>query len=259
MPLSIILGLLLLFAWLGHLWSSGSTGQQTAASQRTQPPPADRTQGPPQSYFFYLFDVSRSMNTGAPDSPYRRAIPLLGSAIRALSGDEGPPAPQLHRVGTIGNMSLNQAILCEINVPRRAVFRSTDTSASADSLRSCTSRLGALRPAEYTDISGGLKYASLALQGNGGAARGILMFTDLEEDLPSARETAIADLGGICIVVYYEITGNEPTHPSDLDKRIESWRTRFKAWHAQGSLFRLTSAFSPDDLNHFFTDCERGK
>jgi len=206
-----------------------------------------------------LFDVSRSMNNGAPDSPYNRAIPLLGGAIRALSGDEGPPAPQRHRVGTIGNMSLNQAILCDINVPRRAVFGSTDTSASADSLRSCMSRLRALRPSEYTDISGGLKYASLALQGNGGAALGILMFTDLEEDLPSGREIATADLGGICIAVYYAITGNEPTHPSDLDKRIEFWRTRFKSWHAQGSLFRLATAFSPDDLNHFFSDCGRGK
>src|SRR5437588_8508012 len=101
-PLAIIFGLLLLFAWLGHLWSGGSSGQRSVVVPHAQAPTASPTQGAPQSYLFYLFDVSRSMNTGAPHSPYNRAIPLLGGAIRALSGDEGPPAPQLHRVGTIG-------------------------------------------------------------------------------------------------------------------------------------------------------------
>src|SRR5205823_9040641 len=115
-PLTIIFGLLALFAWLGHLWSGGSAGEHSASAPRAQIPVPSGAQGAPQSYLFYLFDVSRSMNTGAAGSPFDRALPLLANVVQALSGEEGPPAPQLHRVGTIGDASLNQAVLCQISV-----------------------------------------------------------------------------------------------------------------------------------------------
>jgi hypothetical protein len=77
----------------------------------------------------------------------------------------------MHRVGTIGDASLNQAVLCQISVARRLVFGHSDATASANAVHECVARLHGVARAEYTDISGALKYASLALQGNSDAAR----------------------------------------------------------------------------------------
>ncbi len=254
-PLALIFGLIALFVLLVHPWSGEQTGDEHTAKPLVGRPPTRQAQEKPQSYLFYLFDASRSMNTGASDSPLHRAIPLLDSTVRALSRTGGQPTPQLHRVGVIGNRSLNQGVLCEITAYERGVFVHPDMQAFDDSVAACVARLHALRPEEYTDISGALKFASLALEGDSGSLRGIVLVTDLEEDLPPGQEAAVADLAGLCVVVYYEITGNAPTHPSDLDRRIAFWRQRFKEWHAPGSLFRHVAAFSAGDLNRFLTEC----
>jgi hypothetical protein len=195
------------------------------------------------------------MHTGVPNSPFSRAIPLLQRSIKALGEDQDLPDPQLHRVGTIGDRGLSQSILCEIRVSAPGIFVGSDTTLTQQQIVGCERRLRTLPPTEYTDISGAVKYATLALEGSDTAARGIVMFTDLEEDLPRGRETAVANLTGICLVVFYEITGNTATTPHQLDDRIRQWADRFRTWGAKGAQFRLAAGFNPQDLDAFFLKC----
>ncbi len=195
------------------------------------------------------------MHTGAPNSPFFRAIPLLRRSIKALGEDQNLPGPQLHRVGTIGDVGLNQSVLCEIRVSEPGIFVGADPRLTDQHIADCEKRLRTLSPTDYTDISGAVKYATLALEGSDSTVRGIIIFSDLEEDLPRGRETAVANLKGICLAVFYEITGNTATTPHQLDDRIRQWSDRFRTWGANGAQFRLAAGFNPQDLDVFFLRC----
>ena len=197
------------------------------------------------------------MHNGRKDSPFERSIPLLRQTIRALSGEDGLPTPQSHRVGTIGDVSLRQQVLCSIDVGSGGVFVPTDTVAQSDSTNACEARLRQHLPERFTDIRGALKFASLALQGDQPAPRAIVLFTDLEEDVPPHQELATADLSGLCVVVFFQITGNAPTKPSDLDRRVQEWRKTFGNWKSKGAIFRHVAAFNATEVSHFIADCAR--
>src|SRR6267378_5849369 len=96
--------------------SGGKSEDGPSAAVPRQPPTPAATPPEFQAFVFYLFDVSRSMHNGKVGSPYEQTIPLLRQSIEALSGGEGLPMPQVHRVGTIGDMSLQQTPLCQVAI-----------------------------------------------------------------------------------------------------------------------------------------------
>jgi hypothetical protein len=147
--------------------------------------------------------------------------------------------------------------LCEIFIAEATLFVQSDTAVAAQEVTKCETRLLRLSPDPSTDISGAMKFASLALQGGERQTRVILVFTDLEENLPAGQEAAIADLSGVCVAVFYEITGNVPWKPGELDARIREWGTRFKSWGAIDILFRHAAAFSAADLGRFIRGCKK--
>jgi len=144
-----------------------------------------------------------------------------------------------------------------IAIAEPTIFVPQDTGGVGQELNDCESRLLGLSAVPYTDISGAIKYASLALQGGENVSKTIVMFTDLEEDLPPGQEPAVADLSSVCVAVFYEITGHVPSKPRELDVRIREWRARFESWGAAGTLFRHAAAFSSSDLARFVGGCKK--
>ncbi len=256
-PVALILTIVAVFFLLARPDQRDPGVQPPPPEKKPRTPAAARPQEPARMQVFYLFDVSGSIHTGAASSPFSRVVPLLERSVNGLGHDGAMPSPQLHRVGTISGLSLNQSPLCEIFIAEATLFVPSDTAEAGQEVKECEARLLRLPPDRHTDISGAIKFASLALQGGERQTRVILVFTDLEENLGSGQEPGIADLAGVCVAVFYEITGDVPWRPGELDARIREWGTRFKSWGAVDTLFRHAAAFSAADLGRFIRGCKR--
>jgi hypothetical protein len=261
-PIGLIAGLALLFILVVRPDRQGSrsrvlepdAGRDTGRAHA--PGPGTARQEEPVGHFFYLFDVSQSIHTGRSGDLLAEAIPLLGRSIRGLKQLE-EVSPQRHRVGTIGALSLNQRPLCTIDIPRPTLFAPLDTSAVSRSIDACEASLRKVSPESKTDISGALKYAALALESSQRAMRGVILVSDLEEDLPEGNEPGVADLTGICVAVYSVITPKTSRTPTLLDRLQQDWKSRMRGWGVKGSFYRTVDAFSAQDLRDFFRRCER--
>lgn len=235
-------------------WSSRPQTVRPTVRTPRQTTPTGPVQ-PPLTQAVYLFDVSGSMHGGTDTSAFRRAIPLLRRSIQALRNDDALPSPQLHRVGLISSLSFSQRPLCTISILTPGLFLQSDTTASADSVATCESRLRALPPEPATDISGAIKFAALMLQGRSPAARAIILFTDLDQELPQGAAPAQSSLSGICIAVFFHVTARVAPRPAHIDARVAEWTTLFNRWGAWGSYFHLIEAHSGPDLSSFLRDC----
>ena len=225
----------------------------SASSPNLAPPPGRQTQ--PIGDFVYLFDVSGSTNTHVPDSPFSEALKGLGPAFIALRGlDE--LMPQRHRVATIGTMSLHAAPRCDIFVTSRTLFTETDSMAPVRAMKACADTLRASASEPYTDISGAVSYAGLSLQGEWKAVRGIVLVSDLKEELAPGTVPAQADLHGMCVAVYAVVTPEVQRDPQLLVMRQKEWRGKLIQWGAKRVRMQTMLGFSGGDLQSFFRNCE---
>jgi hypothetical protein len=255
-PVALVAVVCAIFIALIRPWgNSAAPGRSARPTQGRTPRAAEANVTDALTNVFYLFDVSASMKNDRPDSRFRTVVPLLERAVSALRNDDRLPKPQLHHVGLIGRAGLSQQELCRIQVVEQGIFLRTDTTASARSLRDCSDRLERIPPTPTTDISGAVKFASLALQGQQPAVRAVVLFTDLEQELPSTAKPAQADLSGICVATFFAVTDRAAANPSSLDTLIASWDAAFRASGAKGTLMRLNAAFSEGDLAAFLARC----
>jgi hypothetical protein len=234
---------------------------------------AARVRGPeiePAGWFVYLFDISGSTRVGARrrrrnpdtatvrDTPYSRAVGLITQSVLGLRRLT-EALPQRHSVIAITNASLYQKPLCEITVPKVNLFTGADTVGMMHSIERCDSTLRNIRWSIRTDIRGALKLAGLVLEQKPGKVRGIILVSDLEETLRRGQEAAVPSLHGECVFLVPQITPALARTPSELDKRVETWRQLVLEWGASRVAVRSVPAFSQGDLVRFFRECGKGQ
>lgn len=262
-PLSLILGLVVLIVVLSR--PRERPPQQPGdflISDSVASTPESRAEQLPVSYLtriFYLFDISASMNDETLQCPFRRAVPLLARAIEAFANDQDLPCPQVHRVGTIEAVSLEEKPLCpDVLVSAPSLFGGSGSRARRAAEQTCAGALSNCHKTEYTDISGALKYAALAIKGKDKAARAIIIFSDLQENLARGQEAALADLRGICVAAYYSVTPPYTSKPNSYDADVlKAWRKRLDSRGAKSVMLAPMLAFNPQELTDFIRDCSR--
>jgi hypothetical protein len=208
------------------------------------------------STFVFLYDISRSFHSLKPDSPFVRSVEKLPSIVQGLSIF---PVPQRHRVGVISSYALTQRFVCEVAITGKVFTRECPNRTTQDQLKNCQASLREIIPAALTDITGALKYAALTFQHEGEQAQGLILFTDLIEDLgrDPHREKSRPDLKGLCVAIYFDITEDVPRHPQRLDARITAWREDLRTYGAKDSFFALLDSFNTNDLVNFFYKCAK--
>ena len=206
------------------------------------------------STFVFLYDISRSFHSLKPGSPFFTSVEKLPAIVQGLSIF---PVPQRHRVGVISSYALTQRFVCDIAVTGKVFTRDCPNRTTQAQLKNCQASLREIRPADLTDISGALKYAALTFQHEGEKAQGLILFTDLIEDLgrDPHREKSRPNLKDLCVAIYFDITEDVPRHPQRLDARITAWREDLRTYGAKESFFALLDSFNTKDLVNFFYKC----
>jgi hypothetical protein len=225
-----------------------------SAAASTQP--ADRSAEPPIGEFVYLFDVSASVHGGRAEDVFQQATAILVPTYDALRRLEGV-MPQRHRVGTIGATSLRQHPLCDIYVAQPTLFTDTDTLAPRRAMQACERSLRAAPVEQNTDIRGALQFAALSITGDRPALRGIVLVTDLDEDIQPGHTPAVPDLNGVCVAVYTLVTDATAQNPGALKARERQWQQWMSGWRARGVRVRSALGFDAEDLRSYFRTCER--
>lgn len=211
---------------------------------------------PPVGLFYYLVDVSGSTKTAAGQSAFDEGVAVLNPIFETLrSMDE--VAPQRHRVGTIGTVSLSDAPHCDVYVAPKTLFTTgADSGRATQAMRRCEHDLRSMPPEGYTDITDALVNAGLSLQGKRKALRGIIVISDLEEDSPPGTVPGRPDIHGACVALYTVVTRQSATNPRIMDQRTAEWTSKLKEWGAKSVYSASTRGFDAPELKGFFEGCE---
>jgi len=106
-----------------------------------------------------------------------------------------------------------------------------------------------VRPASYTDITGGVLQAAEYLQEKGSGRKVILIFSDLAEDLKEGyvRDIPLSLDGFEVVALNVTKLRSDNIDPRDYMKRLEDWKVRVEAsggrWTVINNLDRLDPAF----------------
>ncbi|MCX7367200.1 MAG: hypothetical protein NTV97_36075 [Alphaproteobacteria bacterium] len=162
-----------------------------------------------------LLDVSGS---------YYRELPKNLRAIRAMMGFIH--AGDSFAVAEIGACSFtDESMILRFTAPDRPSERHSLVSAHAARLNDYGTKAKATN---YTDIRGALTQAAQYLASRKAVDRTIVIFSDLEEDLPPncRRETALpAELRGMNVIACNVIKLPEDNRdPARYGRRVEGWR-----------------------------------
>lgn len=239
----------------GFLPSAYSAADRAVDSLRARMRSRPANASPAIGQFVYLIDVSASLRPAASANGVRQSAELLAPAIRAL-GDLQELQPERHRVSTIGSLSMQQEPLCEMWIEPTTVFTANDSVGLARALRACKQLLLTSPSENKTDIRGALANAAYMLQGTRKALRGIVMFSDLQEDLGPQQQPAVPNLSGMCVAVFAQITPMLAAKPALLTGQIAVWTSRLRGWGARNVTVKTTLGFDATELASFFRDCE---
>jgi hypothetical protein len=184
-------------------------------------------------------------------------MPLLDSTVRAL-WDLPQALPQRHVVAVIGAASAGQNAICEFTLSRGNLFTPRDTVSVFRTVKGCIDSIAGLPSASSTDIRGALQYAGFLLEGAAGQElRGIVLFTDLKEELLRGQEPATPNLRGVCVAAFIEVTPETAIKPSLLEDRKRDWQNLVSVWGAKRALFRTVPGFDRGQVLQFFRECSR--
>jgi hypothetical protein len=106
-----------------------------------------------------------------------------------------------------------------------------------------------VRPAAYTDITGGVLQAAEYLNEKKAGRKVILIFSDLAEDLKDGyvRDFPLSLDGFDVVALNVTKLGSDNIDPRDYLKRLEDWKVRVEAsggrWQVINDLDRLDPAF----------------
>jgi hypothetical protein len=211
---------------------------------------------PPVGEFYYLMDISASTKDSTGASAFTEGIALLQPIFGSLR-EMKELSPQRHRVATIGAMSLRPAPRCDIYVAAQTLFSANDNAAMAGrAMAACERDFRSLTPEQHTDISGALVNAGLSLQGKRRAMRGVMLITDLEEDIQPGAVAGQPDLRGMCVAIFTLVTPATARDPRLLSERITEWTAKLRGWGAKNVYAVNARGFDATDLRTFFQSCE---
>lgn len=211
---------------------------------------------PPVGEFYYLMDISASTKDSTGASAFTEGIALLQPIFASLR-EMKELAPQRHRVATIGAMSLRPAPKCDIYVAAQTLFSESDNAALATrAMSACERDFRALQPEQFTDISGALVNAGISLQGKRRAMRGVVLITDLEEDIQPGAVPGRPDLRGVCVAIFTLVTPKSARDPRLLAERSSEWTGKLRGWGAKNVYAVNARGFDATDLRTFFQSCE---
>jgi hypothetical protein len=235
--------------------AGGRSDAPPAQADRPVLAPSTTPAEPTVGEFVYLFDVSGSTRSTAGASAFEQGASILTPALDALRAlDE--VLPSRHRVATIGSTSLRQRPLCDITIERPTLFRTRDTTAVTRAVRACDRALRGVAVEPFTDIRGALHYAALSIVGDRPALRGIVLVTDLEEDIAPGQTPATPALAGVCVAVYALVTPAVGRDPDAATIREREWTRRIESWGAKRVRTRSALGFDGSELQAFFRSCE---
>jgi hypothetical protein len=192
------------------------------------------------SAVYALVDSSRS---------YFREVDKVVRILRAAMGFMR--AHDSFAVAEIGACSFaDEAVILGFTAPDRPSERQRLVAAYAQKLTDYGARA---RPTSHTDIRGGLLQAAQHLSARQAALRTILLFSDLEEDLPPGcrREATLpASLRSMTVMAANVIRLPEDNRePSRYTRRVDAWR---QAVEAAGA--RWTVLPDPNEAATLFRD-----
>lgn len=265
-PILLTIGVVLAIVLLVKPWNTGRKDEAKAptasrsASSVSPPPqtteqPTGGQQQAPIGEFVFLFDVSGSTHSGT-SNPFLQGVNILLPSIDALR-NLGELTPQRHRVATIGTTSLGQLPVCDVTIPHETLFKPLDKGRISRELQACDARLRSLPLEPYTDIRGGLAFAALSLRGQRPALRGIILVSDLDEDVAPNQVSATPDLRGMCVEVFTLVTSAGAKHPEILTANENSWRKHIQEWGAKSVQVQSVLGFDQQELVDFIRSCER--
>lgn len=198
----------------------------------------------------YLFDTSGSyFKTALPNS-----VDLAEKLFYEISNDkEGiNEQPQIHQVGTIDEQSVQIGFNCNIKLKEINLFnkkiKNLDLTECLDSIRKS-------KRSQYTDLEGALLTASQSMQTAGLYGKGIVLFSDLHEDVPNPKSFNY-NLSGVSVFVVYEMSKQQINQSGLFDKDKSSLIKRLTdhGVKAQDIMFRNLKSIdtSPNEIVSFF-------
>jgi len=157
----------------------------------------------------YLFDVSGSFYESALPS----SIELADRVFKDISNQSSGLSvfPQIHQVGIIREQSVNISSQCYVKIDEHNIF---DIDKNNPDLEECLKSVSNTKRSKYTDIDGALFNASRALRGDGFYGKGIVIFSDLHEDVPRVKKFTY-DLSGVSVFVVHK-TSKEQIDKEEL-------------------------------------------
>jgi len=192
------------------------------------------------SAVYGLLDVSKS---------YFREVDKALRTLRVTMGFMR--AHDSFAVAEIGACSFtDDALLLSFTAPDRPTERQRLVAAYGQKLADYGSRV---KPANYTDIRGGLLQAAQTLAARQAASRTIVLFSDLEEDLPPncRRDPALpATLRGMTVIATNVTRLPEDNRePARYGRRLDGWRQLVESAGAQWKV-----AADPVEVTALFRD-----
>ncbi len=150
----------------------------------------------------YLFDVSRSFHKNSLPSSIKTADKIFKSISNKNSGIV---FPQTHQVSTIDDQSVTRKQQCFVEVVQSNIFKKVKVPPD---FTKCLEEIKSSNASNYTDIDGALLNASRSLRGDEFYGKGIIIFSDLHEDVPIKKEFEY-NLDGVSIFVVHALSNKQ--------------------------------------------------
>jgi len=200
----------------------------------------------------YMFDTSGSF--------YKNALPsclyLATEIFSELKNDNSGLGiyPQFHQVVTIDEQSVNIGKNCGVKIEQSNIFKK-ETMTQNQTLDKCLDLVKRDNYSIYTDLVGALLNASKTFESGGFYGKGLIIFSDLHEDVPEIKKYDF-DLSGVSVFIIHEFSNKQLLNPSIFqnDKRRIKNLLLKSGCKEKDILFRNLSSVitSPNEVVSFF-------
>ena len=159
----------------------------------------------------YLFDTSGSYHKNALPA----SVDIAERLFNEISSEKDGIGiyPQIHQVSTIETQSVTIGYNCNIKIEQKNIFEDV----SDPDFSKCFDLIKNSKRSNYTDINGALLNASNSLGGSGYYGKGIVIFSDLQEDVPKVKDFNFS-LDDVSVFVVFELSKNQINNPGLFEK-----------------------------------------
>ena len=162
----------------------------------------------------YLFDTSGSYHKYALPA----SVNLAKKVFKNISSTKDGIGifPQVHQVSTIEAQSVTIGYNCHIRIEQKNIF----DKVSDPDFSKCFNQIKNSKRSNYTDINGALLNASNSLGGSGYYGKGIVIFSDLQEEVPKVKDFKFS-LDDVSVFVVFELSKKQINNPGLFEKNKE--------------------------------------